>query len=191
MIKNIFLKKFALPFMLVLAGFSNVSGQDKFFTKNGSIRFFSSTAMEDIEAVNKSVTAVLDTKTGELQFNVLMKGFQFKKALMQEHFNEHYAESHKYPQSDFRGFITNNTEINYGKNGTYPARVKGKLTIHGVTRDFETAGTVTVHDGKLQLNSVFNILLADYKISILRVHRNNISKSIRITVECLLNRLTP
>src|SRR5687768_17804216 len=111
------------------------SGQERFYTKTGSISFFSRTDLENIDAHNRSVTCVLDTKTGNLQFAVLMKGFEFKKALMQEHFNESYIESDKYPKSEFKGQVTNNSEIDYTKNGSYPAKVKGQLTIHGETKD--------------------------------------------------------
>src|SRR6185503_16800139 len=102
----------------------------KYYTKSGKISFFSSTPLEDISAINKSVVCLLNTKTGDLQFAALMKGFEFKKALMQEHFNSEYAQSNKYPKSEFKGQITNNSEIKYTTNGTYPAKVKGKLTIH-------------------------------------------------------------
>ena len=96
------------------------------FYQQCKITFFSSTPAEDIKATNKSVAVVLDSKTGELQFSVLIKGFEFKKGLMQEHFNEKYAESHKFPLSEFKGQITNNSEIAYNKNGTYTSKVKGK-----------------------------------------------------------------
>jgi hypothetical protein len=159
-----------------------VSAQGKYFTKNGKITFFSSTSFEDIEAVNRSVSVVLDSKTGDLQFAVLIKGFQFKKALMQEHFNERHMESDKYPQSEFKGKITNNNAINYTKDGSYTARVKGVLTIHGITKEIETNGTIKVANGKIDSHSIFNIELADYKVS----HTNKVSNSIKITVDCSL-----
>ncbi|HEY6505852.1 MAG TPA: YceI family protein [Chitinophagaceae bacterium] len=163
--------------------------QGKFYTKTGKISFFSSTSVEDIEAINKSVVTLLDTKTGDLQFAVLMKGFEFKKGLMQEHFNRDYVESDKFPKAEFKGQITNNSEINYTTNGTYTAKANGKLTIHGITKDIETTGTITIKDGKLTLNSVFTALVADYKISIPKIYRDNISKSIRVTVDCALTAL--
>ena len=163
--------------------------QEKVYTKDGKISLFSSTSMENIEAVNKSAVALLDTKTGDLQFAVLMKGFEFRKALMQEHFNSDYVESDKYPKSEFKGQITNNSEINYNKDGTYTAKVKGKLTIHNETNDIETTGTISVKNGKIQANSVFNILLADYKITVPRMVKDNISPSIKITVDCGLEPL--
>jgi hypothetical protein len=176
--------KFAISGFLLLA--SLAMHAQKFYTKSGKISFFSSTALEDIAAANRSVVCLLDTKTGDLQFAAQMKGFEFKKALMQEHFNADYVESSKFPKSEFKGQITNNSEINYTTNGTYPAKVKGKLTLHGVTKDIETTGTITVKDGKLTLGSSFNVLVADYKITIEKLYRDNIAKSVKVTVDCTL-----
>ena len=164
-----------------------VQAQGKFYTKSGKISFFSSTPLEDIAATNKTVVSLLDTKTGDLQFAALMKGFEFKKALMQEDFNADYAESSKFPKAEFRGQITNNSDVNYTTNGSYTANVKGKLSLHGVTKDIETTGTVTVKDGKLTLSSSFNVLVADYNITIEKLYRDKIAKSIKVTVNCALS----
>jgi polyisoprenoid-binding protein YceI len=146
--------------------------------------------LEDIEAINKSVVTLLDTKTGDIQFAALMKGFEFKKAMMQEHFNgKDYIESNKYPKAEFKGQVTNNSEINYVANGSYTAKVKGKLTIHGVTKDIETSGTISIKDGKLSVNSIFNVLVADYNINPPKLQRDNIAKSIKVTIDCSLSAL--
>ncbi|WP_315818368.1 hypothetical protein [Paraflavitalea speifideaquila] len=100
------------------------SGQDKFFTKNGKISFVSKGNIETIAAKHKGITCVLDAKSGGMQFAVLMKGFEFAKALMQEHFNENYVESDKYPKADFKGLVVNNGEVNYTKDGSYGTKVK-------------------------------------------------------------------
>lgn len=163
--------------------------QDKYFTKTGKIEFYSKAPMEDIEAKNKTVAAILDTQTGALQFSVLMKGFEFPKALMQEHFNENYVESNKFPKAEFKGTITNNSTITYTKDGTYPAQVNGKLTIHGVTKDVKTTGTIKVDDGKIDASSVFNVLVSDYKIKIPSVVKDKISNTIKVTVDCRLEPL--
>ena len=165
---------------------STINAQ-KFYTKNGKISFFSSASMENIEAHNRSVSTVVDAGTGDVQFSVLMKGFEFKKALMQEHFNEKYVESDKFPKSSFTGKIVNNGDIRYAVNGTYNAQVKGKLTIHGVTREVDIPGTITVTDGKLSIRSTFNVLVADYNISIPKIYKDNIAKSIRVSVDCSLS----
>jgi polyisoprenoid-binding protein YceI len=172
-------------FYLLLASLGLVA-QGKFYTKSGKISFFSSTSLEDIRANNKTVTVLLDSKTGDLQIAVLMKGFEFKKALMQEHFNKNYVESDKFPRAEFKGQIINNNTINYTTDGTYPAKVRGRLTIHGQTKEIETPGTIPVRDGKPLLQSVFNLLVADYNISIPRLYRDNIAKSIQVTVDCSL-----
>jgi hypothetical protein len=166
-----------------------VKAQGKYFTKTGKISFFSSTSMENIEAINRSGVCLLDTKTGDLQFAVQLKGFEFKKALMQEHFNSDYVESDKFPKSEFKGQITNNSSVTYGIDGNYNVSVKGKLTIHGITKDIETSGMVTIKDGKPILNATFNILIADYQISVPKLYQDNISKSIKITVNASLESL--
>jgi hypothetical protein len=174
--------------LLLLASLAG-NAQNKFYTKTGRISFFSSTPLEDIDAINRSVVGILDTKTGDLQFVALMKGFEFRKALMQEHFNADYVESSKYPKAEFKGQITNSSDINYTTNGSFPAKVKGKLTIHGVTKDIEANGTITVKDGKLTLVSTFNVLVADYNITIEKLYRDNIAKTIKVTVDCTLSPL--
>src|SRR3954451_13178699 len=118
--------------------------QDKFYTKNGNITFYSKAPLEDIEAENKSAVCVLDTKAGTLQFNVLIKGFEFENEEMQEHFNDDYMESNKYPRGEFKGQIVNNSTINYTKPNSYPVKITGQLTIHGVTRPIQSAGTIKV-----------------------------------------------
>ena len=168
---------------IVLVSLS-ANAQGKYFTKSGKIVFFSKTSMENIEATNKSTACILDAKTGDVQFGVLMKSFEFKKALMQEHFNKDYVESDKFPKAEFKGQITNNGEVNYTKDGSYAVKVKGKLTLHGVTKDVETTGTIVVKSGKIKASSVFNIQLPDYNIKVSSVQRSQVSDTIKITVDC-------
>lgn len=163
--------------------------QDKFYTKTGKISFLSQAPIEEIEAKNKTVTAVVDSKTGAIQFAVQMKGFEFEKQLMQQHFNENYVESDKYPKSEFKGTITNNSAINYKKDGTYNTKVKGQLTIHGVTKDVETTGTFKINGGKIDATSTFNVLISDYNIKIPSIVKEKVSNTIKITVDCNLEPL--
>jgi YceI-like domain len=166
---------------------TTLSAQDKFFTKTGKISFYSKAIIENIEAHNRSVTCVMDTKSGMVQFSVPIKGFEFEKALMQEHFNENYLESDKYPRAEFKGQIVNNGDIDYTKDGVYTAKVKGKLTIHGETNDVETEGKVTKEGNKLTIISEFNVRLPDYKIKNEKLQ--NISNTIQVTVNCSLDPL--
>jgi hypothetical protein len=168
---------------------TSLIAQDKFFTKSGSISFVSKGVIETITANHRSVTCVLDSKTGALQFAVLMKGFEFKKALMQEHFNENYVESDKFPKAEFRGQIVNNGDIAYTKDGVYNAHVKGKLTMHGQTKDVDADGKITVKSGKLVAVSQFDILMSDYNIKIPGPVKENMSNAVTIIVNCTLEPL--
>lgn len=182
------IRKGIISFCMLLIATSLIA-QDKYFTKSGSISFVSKGIIETITASHRSVTCVLDAKTGAIQFAVLMKGFEFKKALMQEHFNENYVESDKYPKAEFRGQITNNGDIAYTKDGTYNAHVKGKLTLHGLTKDVEADGKVAVKSGKPMLTSKFNILMSEYGIDIPGPVQENMSDNITINVNCTLEPL--
>jgi len=178
-----------LILVCALVMLASVSFAQRFYTKTGKITFYSKAPLEEIEGKNKTVTAVLDSKSGALQFAVQMKGFEFEKQLMQQHFNENYVESDKYPRAEFKGSIVNNSDIDYSKDGTYTARVKGKLTIHGITKDVESTGTLKVNGGKIDASSTFNVLISDYKISIPAVVKDKVSNSIRIVVDCDLEPL--
>src|SRR4051812_371995 len=163
-----------------------VKAQDRFYTKNGSIAFYSKTPLEDIEASHKSAVCVLDTKTGVLQFTVLIKGFEFENEEMQEHFNDDYLESDKFPKAEFKGQVLNNSTINYSKPNTYPVNIKGQLTIHGVTKEVQSAGTIKVAEDGLTAASSFIIQVADYNIKIPSLVKDKVAKTVKITVDTKL-----
>ena len=176
MIRNI------LIIVFIVIGF-NIAVAQRYFTKTGKISFFSRAPMENIEAVNRKATCVLNAQTGQMDFAVLMKAFEFEKALMQEHFNENYVESDKYPKAIFRGKIENLSTINFQKDFTYNVVISGDLTIHGVTKNVKTKGTFTVNSGKIKANATFTILLSDYKISIPSAVKEKISNEVKIIVD--------
>ncbi len=166
----------------------NTQAQEKYFTKTGKINFKATapSSPEKIEGLNKSVTCVIDSKTGAIQFSALMKGFEFERALMEEHFNENYVESTKYPKAEFKGQITNNGDVNYTKDGVYTVKVLGKLTMHGETKDLVADGKVNVKNGKVIVTSNIIVALADYKISIPSLVADKVSKTVTISVDCNL-----
>lgn len=176
--KRIFL---VVALVFIIIGIGNAQ---KYFTKNGKISFFSKTSMENIDAVNNQAVSVIDSKTGGMAFSVNIVGFLFKKELMQEHFNENYMESTKYPKAEFKGTINDLSKVKFTTDGTYSVTVKGKLTMHGVTKEVSVPGTIVVKAGKVSAISTFNVLLADYNITIPKLVENNISKSIEIKVDC-------
>ncbi len=165
--------------------------QDKYFTKSGKIGFDATTpkSPEEIKGVNKTVTCVLDTKTGAIQFAVLMTGFEFERALMEEHFNENYVESAKFPRSEFKGQIDNNASVKYTVDGQYTVKVKGKLSLHGITKDVETTATLTVKSGKITAAGNLNVELSDFKIGIPTLVADKVAKTAVLSISCALEPL--
>jgi len=156
--------------------------QAKLFTKTGNITFHSSAALEKIEATNNKVLSVWIPADGKIEFSVLMKGFEFEKALMQEHFNDDYVESDKYPKTTFKGTVEGSKNISLATDGNYPVKVNGSLTMHGVTRQISTPATIKVKNGVASATASFTLLLADYNIKIPSIVADNVSKQILVVV---------
>ena len=173
--------KKSLIILSVLFFSLSVSAQ-KYLTRNGTIQFHSETPMEKIEAVNNQVSGVVNMENGEMAFTLLMKAFEFEKALMQEHFNEKYVESDQYPKAKFKGTIEDFSSLKLKSEAT-EVTVKGKLTIHGVTQDVTVKGTLAKKGEKIVGVSNFSIVLEDYKIDVPKAVRDNIAKTIDITVK--------
>lgn len=171
-----------LSIILILVAISLTASAQKYLTKSGFIGFFGHTPMEDIKADNNQVNSILDISTGELVFQALIKSFHFERALMEEHFNENYMESEKFPKTAFKGKITNLAAVDFKKNGSYEVSVEGDLTIHDVTNKIIAKGTIEVLSGGINANSKFNVVPEDYKINIPGVVRDKIAKSLEITV---------
>lgn len=136
-------------------------------TKTGHIHFYSLTKLEDIEANNYQVSSQFDAKSGKIGFVVLIRSFEFKNRTMQEHFNDTYLESEKYPKATFLGTIVNANKYDFTKPGTYKVEVEGKMTIKGITNSIKAPGTIIVKSkDDVSANSEFMLTLSDYKIDV-------------------------
>lgn len=165
-----------------------LKAQVNYSTNNGKINFFSSTPIEDIKAASGKASAVLISKSGDIAFQVPIKSFQFEKGLMQEHFNENYMESDKYPLAKFKGKINQN--IDFSKNGEYDVTATGILSMHGVDKQRTINGKLKVMDGKVQILSNFNVACADHNIKIPRLVLAKIAEVINVNVDATLNSIT-
>ena len=174
--------KIVLAFFIVSSIRLDVCAQ-KYFSRTGEISFYSHTPIEDIEAETNTATTVYDSESGNIQWAVLIKSFEFEKALMQEHFNENYMESSKFPKATFKGSITDKNSVNLKKDGKYLASITGELTIHGVTNEVITQGTFVVENGIISAQSSLTVKVADYDIEIPSVVKDNIAKEIEITIK--------
>ncbi len=166
---------------LTLFGIISITAQDKYFTKSGYVNFYSHTLVEDIQANNNQVLSVIDIENGDILIKMLMRSFRFKKALMQEHFNENYIESHKFPRATFKGNILNIEDLK--DTNILETIVAGKLTIHGVEKDVEIKTKIIKNQEQLILNGVFYVKVSDFDIKIPAVVSKNISETIKISFE--------
>ena len=166
--------------------------QGKFMTRAGHISFFSASIMEDIEARNDKVAAVFDLATGQIAFSVPIHEFQFKRTLMQEHFNENYMESDKFPKATFTGQVVNAGQVlKQLPTATQTVEAEGNLTVHGVTHKTVVSGTLQLRDGQLVVFAYFNIAPADYAIDIPLLVREHIAKSVSVRINLTCDAVTP
>lgn len=172
--KNIFLTTLFTLSMLVSL---RVEAQKTFGTRNGQIVFQSPTD-EDVKAINNEVSSRL-LDNGALNFSLLIKGFKFKMAEMQDHFNTQYLQSTQFPRADFKGNITNISSVNFAKDGSYPIQVKGDLTLHGVTQKVSASGTLVIAKGKPLAKANFPLVIKDFG-----VNAPDVTEKVTISINC-------
>lgn len=160
--------------------------QDKMTTKIGKITFEASVpAFEEVKAKNDGVTCVINSKTGEIASLALMKGFRFKIALMEEHFNENYVESDQYPKATFKGKIEN-FDVKDLSATPKDFTMKGKLDMHGKSKEISTVAKIKKTDAGIEIKSDFNVNASDFAIEIPSVVKSKVSNKISIKTEFLL-----
>ena len=177
--------KKTILFMAVAISSVAVFAQKK-TTTSGTIAFDATTTLDALpKAENKTVIAAVDTKSGTILFEALVKSFNFSNPMMQEHFNgPKWFDSDKDPKASFSGTITNFKDVNFNKDGTYKALVQGDLTLKGITNKVSTVATFDVKGKSVTTNAAFNIKLVDYKIS---DSKGKIAAEPQITVTAVLN----
>lgn len=171
------MKKITLIIALVALATTSFA-QAKYFTRSGNVKFFSSTPVEDIKAINNGAVCVLDSETGALEMSMLNTSFQFEKALMQEHFNENYMESTKFPKSSFKGSIKDFSM----KKGKQEVEITGDLTIHGVTKKVTVPASINAVGDAIAATCVFKVKPEDHDIKIPGMVRDNIAELMEITI---------
>jgi polyisoprenoid-binding protein YceI len=155
--------------------------QGRYTLGAGTVRFFSATPLENIEARSTEMKGALDAAAGSFVFRVPIASFTFPSALMQSHFNENYLESSKYPYATFKGRLPG--PLNLTQDGTYPVAATGELTIHGVAQPRTIPCTLTVRQGVCTVSSKFTARLTDHRIEVPTLVFNKIAESIDISVD--------
>jgi polyisoprenoid-binding protein YceI len=148
--------------------------------QSNKISFYSKAPLEDIHAVNKDATSIIDIATRNVAFKVPIKSFKFENALMQEHFNENYMHSDKYPEGTFAGKIIEYIDLK--KDGEYDVTATGKLTIHGVTQNRTIKGKLIIKNKTAIIDCKFDVFLKDHQIKIPKMVVQKIAEKIEVTV---------
>jgi polyisoprenoid-binding protein YceI len=174
------MKKIIIVFVALLNVVS-ISAQ-KYQTKTGVIKFSSKTPLEDITAENRKVVSVLDASTGQLEFSLLMKAFDFPNQMMEDHFNESYSESSLFPKATFKGKIVDLSTIDFKKDGTYTADVQGKLTIKDVTKDITTSVIFVIKGGKIMATTSIDIKPREFNFKIPATAENKIAQTVKVDI---------
>ena len=164
------------------AGIGHTCAQSKFIDRAGKASFFSSAPLEDIEAHSNQAVSIFDVQSGEIAASLLMRSFNFRKALMEEHFNENYIESDKYPKAMFKGKVVNIDALDVSKNGTCSLDVTGDITLHGVTKPIRTKAECVVEGSNIRAKAVFSLKVKDFGIKVPRLVINNIAEVVEVTV---------
>jgi polyisoprenoid-binding protein YceI len=168
--------------IICLLLFSTINNAQKIYSRTGTITFEASVpSFEEVKATNKSVTCLLNTKNGEIASLALVKGFRFKIALMEEHFNENYAESDSYPKATFKGKIEN---FNYVKLSPQPKEhtIKGKIEFHGKTKNITIKALISKDSNTVNLTSDFSLNSDDFNIEIPNIVSNKVSKKVDVNI---------
>lgn len=170
---------FILCLLFILAeGYSQV-----YFTRSGQIVFHSKTPLENIEASNEKGVSIIDFSSGNIEFSTLIKGFYFKNALMQTHFNENYMESDKFPKAVFKGASEDLKNIDLTQDGTYEIPVKGELQIRESAKEIATQVQLQVESGEVRAVTQLILQPSDFEISIPSIVKDKIAKDIKVDVK--------
>ncbi|MEO0338166.1 MAG: YceI family protein [Bacteroidota bacterium] len=152
---------------------------------NGSVALTSSAPLELIKARSSRVQAIVDPTRRSFKFSIPINSFQgFNTDLQRQHFNTNYMESSMYPEATFVGNFIEGIDLT--TDGTHQVRAKGRLTIHGVSRERIITGTIRIQGGKLRISSDFSVLLEDHNIAIPKIVYQKIAEEIKIHIQAEL-----
>ena len=174
-------------FMLVAI---SINAQEKYITKSGELIFEASVpSFEEVKAKNESVTAIFNTENGEIAALLLVKGFRFKNALMEEHFNENYAESDLYPKATFKGKIKNFSLDLLKDSKNHKVLIEGILDFHGQSKQlYNIEAYLSKKESSLILDGSFTVQASDFKIDIPKIVKNKLSNDVLVTFNYELNK---
>lgn len=166
--------------ILVFCAFEQLFAQSPLIDRKGVASFFSEAPLENIDATNTEVLGAIDLAKGTLAVSMFIKGFHFDKSLMEEHFNENYLESDKFPKATFKGEIANFSSLDFSKKGSFEAEAKGEIEIHGVKKPLSTIVKFDVTPSTLSAATIFKLAVADFDVEIPTLVIKNIAEIVEV-----------
>lgn len=176
------LRKYLIIFTLATLLSSHVQAPLYVFgVSNGSIAFRSDAPMELIKATSSQLKGIFVAEKKQFAFSINVNTFKgFNSPLQEEHFNENYLETDKFPRATFEGKIIE--DIDLQRDGIYSVRAKGNLTVHGVVQERIIKCDLNIKNGVVSIKSNFTVLLADHNISIPKVVHEKLASEIKVEV---------
>ncbi|MEX2568269.1 MAG: YceI family protein [Cyclobacteriaceae bacterium] len=169
----------ALKLILLVLLWSNMVFGQKYFSDQNHVSFFSEAPLENIEAHTYNTRSIFDLETGKIAFTIPIRTFEFEKSLMQQHFNEKFMESDKYPRAKFSGVVEN-----YHKDqGIQEVEAKGEIEIHGITKEISVPGEMEIDGNQIKITTKFPLKVADFEIKIPKVVARNIAETVDVNLE--------
>ena len=105
---------FSLAILMVFSYTSFAQSENKLVAKKSHFKFYSHTAVEDIEANNYKAVGTINIDNGEIVFSVPMQSYEFEKAKMQQHYNsKKFLDTKQFPKSKLKGKITNLSDVSF------------------------------------------------------------------------------
>jgi hypothetical protein len=173
--------RISIPSIILLLFGLGLQAQPIYKLKSSKINFFAGTPVEDIDGNNTNSISFINLKTGEVTISIPVKQFKFKRALMEEHFNENYLESDKYPECVFKGKIAGIEKLDLNAKEPFKTTITGNLTLHGVTKERTIDVTILPKGGTLVGDSKFLIALADHKIDRPQIVWEKLAENVQVT----------
>ena len=181
------MKRQILTYLFFLICILSAVAQTKYRTTSGEINFNASTPLEDIDATNDAVNAILELETGKFATVMLIKDFQFRRKLMQEHFNENYMESEQFPKAYFTGTVED-LDTSDSSTDNQQRQINGEITIHGVKRPFNTLGTIQRGKNSIVVRADFIIKPEEHNIEVPSIVFQKIAREVKVKVSLILRK---
>ncbi|TGN18497.1 YceI family protein [Leptospira idonii] len=150
--------------------------------ESGKIQFKSESKLETIYGEGETVSGFLDPKTKQIQVIIDLKDFSTDNRLQTSHLQDNYLETHIHPKAIYIGEVKEVKE-------TGEVTALGSLELHGVKREkVSLTGTVAGSSGRIELQSLFEIRLEDYKIEVPKMLFYKISPEIKVRAKIIFKK---